>query len=88
MTPFRRPRYLQHVLPAGVHRVRYFGWEHPAAHRHRRQVETLLAVVIVVRPAVTPVRWHLQCPHCHAFTLVCVGSLPRVARAPPTAHAA
>jgi hypothetical protein len=74
-------RYLQHVLPPGQHRVRYFGWMHPAARARRMKVETLLAVVIVVRAkADTPPPWHLCCPHCHAFTLVRIG---RLARAPP-----
>ncbi|WED65977.1 IS91 family transposase [Synoicihabitans lomoniglobus] len=78
-------RYLQHVLPTGVHRVRHFGWEHPAAWRRRRVVETLLAVEIVVRPkqAEDVVQWHLVCPHCQAESLRCVGTLPRVARSPP-----
>ena len=75
-------RYLQHVLPAGVHRVRYFGWEHPAAHRRRRQVETVLHVVIEVRAPEPVVRWHLICPHCEQETLVFMGSLPRN-RSPP-----
>jgi hypothetical protein len=76
-------RYLQHVLPTGIHRVRYFGWEHPAAGRRRRQIETVLAVPIVVTgPEAELVRWHLNCRHCRTETLVCVGSLPR-ARAPP-----
>lgn len=74
-------RYLQHVLPTGVHRVRYFGWLHPAAKRRRLTVETLLAVVIVVRPSCdVPPSEHRRCPHCQGFTLVRVGSL---ARAPP-----
>ena len=74
-------RYLQHVLPPGQHRVRYFGWLHPAAKKRRLMVETLLAVVIVVRDgAEPPPPWHLQCPHCQGFTLVRVG---RLARAPP-----
>lgn len=78
------PRYLQHVLPPGQHRVRYFGWLHPAAKRRRLQVETLLQKPIVVAaPPPEPTNWHLQCPHCHAFALVRVGSLPRQARAPP-----
>ncbi|MCF3648137.1 hypothetical protein LZG03_00015, partial [Opitutaceae bacterium LMO-CP1] len=69
----------------GVHRVRHFGWEHPAAWRRRRVVETLLAVEIVVRPkqAEDVVQWHLVCPHCQAESLRCVGTLPRVARSPP-----
>jgi hypothetical protein len=71
-------RYLQHVLPPGQHRVRTFGWLHPAAKRRRAIVETLLAVVIVVRPKPdAPPPWHLRCPHCGGFTLVCVGKLPR-----------
>ena len=77
-------RYLQHVLPDGIHRVRYFGWEHPAAHQRRRVVETLLDVEIVVLTAPEVVQWHLVCPHCHAEALVCVGTIPRVARAPPS----
>ena len=81
-TEFMR-RYLMHVLPAGVHRVRYFGWEHPAAGATRRRVETALDVEIVVAVPDEPIQWHLQCRHCHTQTLVCVGSLPR-ARAPPS----
>jgi hypothetical protein len=76
-------RYLQHVLPAGQHRVRYFGWLHPAARARLRQVETLLRKPIVVAAPPPPVQWHLQCPHCHRFSLVRVDSLPRQARAPP-----
>jgi DNA-directed RNA polymerase subunit RPC12/RpoP len=71
-------RYLQHVPPPGQHRVRYFGWMHPAAKQRRLIVETLLAVVIVVRSqGEAPPPWHLRCPHCGAFALVWVGSLPR-----------
>jgi hypothetical protein len=77
-------RYLQHVLPPGQHRVRYFGWLHPAAKARRLLVETLLAVVIVVRATIAaPPPWHLRCPHCAGFTLVRIGSL---ARAPPGCH--
>lgn len=69
-------RYLQHVLPPGQHRVRYFGWMHPAAKRHRLRVETLLAKPIVVRPpAPPPPKWHLQCRHCEAFALVRIGTI-------------
>lgn len=77
-------RYLQHVLPPGQHRVRYFGWLHPAAKLRRMRVETLLQKPIVVAVPPPPVQWHLQCPHCARFSLVRVGSLPRLgARAPP-----
>lgn len=74
-------RYLQHVPPPGQHRVRYFGWMHPAAKLRRMRVETLLAKPIVVTaPLPEAIKWHLQCPHCHGFGLVRVGSLPRQVR--------
>ena len=74
-------RYLLHVPPPGQHRVRYFGWMHPAARNRRLKVETILAVVIVVRAKVDePPPWHLRCPYCEAFALVVVGRMPR---APP-----
>lgn len=70
--------YLLHVPPPGQHRVRYFGWLHPPAHRRRVIVETLLAVVIAVRPpTAAPPAWHLRCPHCETFSLVFVQNLPR-----------
>jgi hypothetical protein len=84
-------RYLQHVPPDGFHRVRYFGWLHPAAKRRRAIVETLVAAVILVRakPA-EPLPWHLRCPHCERFTLVAIARLMPApstgsgqARAPP-----
>jgi hypothetical protein len=75
-------RYLLHVPPPGQHRVRYFGWMHPAARNRRLKVETLLAVVIVVRARIDePPPWHLRCPDCEAFALIVVGRMPR---APPT----
>jgi len=90
-------RYLQHVLPPGQHRVRSFGWMHPAASRRRLLVETLLAKAIVVRPAPpAPPPWHLHCRHCGTFTLVVIGTLkpdgsvrfrPH-ATGPPFVHAA
>jgi len=78
-------RYLQHVPPSGQHRVRYFGRLHSSAKARRMHAETLLQKpIIVAAPPPEPVQWHLQCPHCHGFSLVRVGSLPRLgARAPP-----
>jgi len=79
-------RYLLHVPVPGQHRVRYFGWMHPSAKARRMQVETLLnKLIMVAAPPPPRPEWHLRCPHCERFTLVCVGTLPRVraARAPP-----
>ena len=81
-------RYLQHVLPPGQHRVRYFGWQHPAAKARRMLVETLLAKPIVIAPPPELPQWHLRCPQCGAFALVRVGTLARQARAPPLCAAA
>ncbi|HOW67191.1 MAG TPA: transposase, partial [Verrucomicrobiota bacterium] len=36
-------RFLQHVLPAGFHRVRRFGWWHPSAKAKREHLQGLLA---------------------------------------------
>jgi hypothetical protein len=36
-------RFLQHVLPSGLHRVRRFGWLHPAARAKLNRVRALLA---------------------------------------------
>lgn len=81
-------RYLQHVLPPGQHRVRYFGWMHPAAKTRQIKVETLLAVPIIVREILAEPKWHLRCPFCSTaacdrFTLVIVGRLSRQVRGPP-----
>ena len=77
-------RYLQHVPPPGQHRVRYFGWQHPSAKARFLTVQTLLAVPIIVTAAAAPApQWHLRCPHCAAFALVIIGTLPRQSRAPP-----
>ena len=58
-----------------------FDWMHPVAKARRMIVETVLDVVIVVRSTVdAPPPWHLQCPHCHHFTLL---FRQEIARAPP-----
>ena len=35
-------RFLQHVLPSGYHRVRLFGWFHPASRKKLNRVRSLL----------------------------------------------
>jgi hypothetical protein len=44
-------RFLQHVLPAGFHRVRRFGWLHPAARIKLNRVRALLAQAPVLSDA-------------------------------------
>ena len=86
-------RYLQHVLPRGQHRVRYFGWMHPAARARRAIVETLLAVVIIVhakgRCAATvapslPALRELRPRARGLFTARSAGLRPMSRRSPPS----
>ncbi len=75
-TEFMR-RYLSHVPLPGQHRIRYFGWMHPAAFLRRMTIEGLLKKVIVVRQRAPAVDWSRQCPHCNKPTLICIAILPR-----------
>ncbi len=75
-------RFLQHVLPRGFQRVRYFGWLAPAATRRWTRIQTLLdwqpAALKIVPPRPPP-----TCPVCQQ-PMMCIGRLPRgpPARAP------
>jgi hypothetical protein len=44
-------RFLQHVLPAGFHRVRRFGWLHPGARSKLKRVRALLKMPPLLSPA-------------------------------------
>jgi hypothetical protein len=71
-------RILSHVLPEGLHKVRYFGWLHPNARRRYHQVALLLeAIILLTHPAPLHPPLHLRCPHCGACALQLVGRLRR-----------
>jgi hypothetical protein len=72
-------RFLQHVLPKGFQRVRYFGWLSPAAKAKFARIAALLdwRAPALVPPAPLPPP---QCPHCHK-PMRLMGRLPR---APPS----
>ncbi len=71
-------RVLSHVLPDGLHKVRYFGFLHPKAKQRYAKVATLLeAVLLLTHPGLPTPPLHLRCPQCHAFALQIVGRLPR-----------
>jgi hypothetical protein len=63
-------RFLQHVLPQGFPRIRYFGW---LSNRRRRAMLPLCRVLLhqlpppptTTSPADKPAVW--KCPHCHGF---------------------
>jgi hypothetical protein len=72
-------KVLQHVLPSGFHRVRYFGWVHPRARKRFFEVQTLLSVPLVLRAAEPPPHapLHLRCPHCGQPALKIIARLRR-----------
>jgi len=71
-------RILSHVLPDGLHKVRYFGWLHPRARKRYHRVALLVeARILLTASAPIPPPPHLRCPHCGAFSLQIVGRLPR-----------
>jgi hypothetical protein len=68
-------RFLQHVLPTGLQRVRSFGWLAPAAHRRWERILALLDWKPPARvlPAPTPP----PLCRCCQKPMVLVGQLPR-----------
>jgi len=79
-------RFLQHVLPRGTHKVRYYGLLSPARRIRFKRLQLMLAErrrmpeqaeVATAAPIESP------CPNCATGTLVMVGRLPRIARSPP-----
>jgi Putative transposase/Transposase zinc-binding domain len=71
-------RFLQHVLPKGFQRIRYFGWLSPAAKTRWQRILALLDWKAPLLPA-SPLRPPLTCPCCHK-PLALIGHL---ARPPP-----
>ena len=45
-------RFLQHVLPKGLHKVRYFGLWHPSKRQHAAQARLLLELERTTPPAI------------------------------------
>lgn len=84
-------RFLQHVLPAGVHKVRYYGLWSPARRGLLRQVQLLLADQTPpaappeqeTAPAGNDTPPSRNCPCCGCGQLVRTGRICRQRRAPP-----
>jgi hypothetical protein len=87
-------RFLQHVLPAGVHKVRYYGLWHPAHRGLLHQLQHALAPAtptpipaeLAPPPSTPPDKssWEGRpCPCCKQGVLLRTGRLPRQERAPP-----
>jgi hypothetical protein len=87
-------RFLQHVLPRGCTKVRYYGLWSPTCRSHLERARTLLSAppvngpetpVVLPEPAMPgacPPR-PVRCPHCQGSTLVVVAILtPHRSRSP------
>ena len=81
-------RYLQHVLPQGFHKVRYYGLLSPRNRVTLKRLQLLLderrreeAAKIVDTPA--PPKAERRCPCCEEGRMVIVSWLPKKARSPP-----
>lgn len=87
-------RFLQHVLPAGAHKVRYYGlW----ATSNRKRLQAVREALVEAAPDSSerqktesadagsqPHSLHgARCPHCHLGMLQWKGRVPRAPRAPP-----
>jgi hypothetical protein len=68
-------RFLQHVLPRGFQRVRYFGWLSPAAKTRFQRIAALLNWHPPATQPHTPTPLP-QCPCCHK-PMFLIGRLPR-----------
>ena len=78
-------RYLRHVLPQGMHSVRYYGFCHPAAKANRLRVQCHSGLPVQLgappdaRAAAAPVGSAPPCPHCRGPTRL-IGSVGLFAR--------
>ena len=58
-------RFLQHVLPGGLQRVRHYGWLSPAARKRWQRIHALLDWKPATPPdAAAAPSWAPQCPRC------------------------
>jgi hypothetical protein len=68
-------RFLQHVLPSGLQRVRYYGFLAPAAKKRWEHIVRLLDYTPV--PAPHRVCQPICCPFCQGHNLILLEQLPR-----------
>ena len=85
-------RFLQHVLPKGVHKVRYYGLWAPSNRARLREIRRRLTDLTLDRDLTgdegcdeSPEAGHkaTHCPFCSSGTLVLVRRVPPQRRAPP-----
>ena len=85
-------RFLQHVLPTGVHKVRYYGLWSPSHRKNLSKVQQILTqskndqqvrFEEDMDAEISPPSESRPCPHCQRGTLIRIRRLPRQGRAPP-----
>jgi hypothetical protein len=82
-------RFLQHVLPKGFHKVRYFGLLHPTNKVTLKKLQLLLMerdqrrTTEIEQETATRSEPLKVCPCCHEGIMVVVTWLPRKSRSPP-----
>jgi len=83
-------RFLQHVLPEGFHKVRYYGLLAPSNRHLLETARGLLAtsdyqwaISRWEHPNISPVWEPMPCPSCKTGRLIFIGTVPRKQRGPP-----
>jgi len=84
-------RFLQHVLPRGLTKVRHYGLASPAAGQRRARAMALLQAAASHSNSAAPASGSgppvaqpgLRCPHCLKGQLVLLGQLPPQRKIPP-----
>lgn len=85
-------RYLQHVLPQGFHKVRYYGLLSPRNRVTLKRLQLLLAErrreeAEKCADTPDPPKPERRCPCCEEGRMIIVSWLPRKARSPPQGRA-
>jgi len=86
-------RFLQHVLPQGFHKVRYYGLLSPRNKVTLKRLQLLLAErrreeAALIADTPDPPKPERRCPCCEEGRMIIVSWLPRKARSPPNGRIA
>ncbi len=85
-------RFLQHALPAGIHKVRYYGLWSPSNRKKLHKMQQALTqsgndqqerLEEDMDAEISPTSEVRPCPHCQKGMLIRIGRLFRQGRAPP-----
>jgi len=89
-------RFLQHVLPKGIHKIRYYGLWNPSHRDTLRRLQIILpqdndksdsaacmAELTIETVTTVPIKNGKPCPHCGKGILCCIGIIHRRKKNPP-----